>query len=137
MSRGVVLKSVLAVWVVLWLFFLAREDKDGQYEALKYIYTHDAPENARYVVGADFYDFLVLCAETMPPESTYRLDGFGEFSIDDVRARYLLWPLRRVEKDAEFVAVYGNADASYPGYRRLTWGDGINGVILEREGAKL
>ena len=136
MSRGAVLKSVLAVWVVLWLFFLAREDKDEQYASLNYMYTHGVSENARYIVGADLYDFLMLCGKTMPAESTYKLVGFGELSIDAVRARYVLWPLRSVEKDADFVAVYGNADASYTGYRRLAGGSGINGVILEREGGE-
>jgi len=136
MSRGAVLKSVLAVWIALWLFFLAREDKDGQYASLNYMYTHSASENARYVVGADLYDFLILCGKTMPPGSTYRLDGFGNFSIDAVRARYILWPLRSVEKDADFIAVYGRTDASYPGYSWRAGGGGMNCVILEREGGK-
>jgi hypothetical protein len=106
------LKIIFAVWIILWIFFLAREDKDGQYSTLRYLYTHDSEEKTRYVMGGELYDFLISCRENMPAGSTYELSGFQEFSIDEVRARYFLWPLKSVSEKGEFEINYNEKKIS-------------------------
>jgi hypothetical protein len=127
-----VFKIIFIVWIVLWVLFLAREDKDGQYRMLYHLYTHDGTDNVRYVVGSDLYDFLVFCKDSIPTGFTYRLSGFKEFSIDEVRARYFLWPLKSVEKDPNFVIIYGREEEKVLGYREYRkYRD--RGCILIRE----
>lgn len=109
--------SIFALWLVLWFFFLVREDKDGQYKALAYLYQHGYNDKVRYLMGPELYDFLVFCKKHMPNDSTYQLVGFKRFSgdlrmgpekmsISEVRARYFMWPLRNAGKGAEFKIVH-------------------------------
>ena len=42
--------------------------------------------------------------------------NFEEFSIDEVRARYLLWPLRAEKGRTDYKIVYGGSDIKFPGY---------------------
>ena len=125
---------ILIVWVVLWMFFLVREDKDGQYRMLKYFDTHSPEERVSFLVGDDLYDFLVFCRKNISPGATYELLGFEEFSIKEVRARYLLWPLKSVAEDPDFMIVYGEPARKVPGYKEYrTYGN--TGLILARKEA--
>ena len=113
-----VFKTIIIVWLVLWIFFLFREDKDGQYRSLMYMYTNGETEKMRYIFGGDFYDFLVFCKENLPEGSTYELLGIERFSIREVRARYFLWPVKNVKSGADFNIVYKAANVKrIPGYR--------------------
>ncbi len=111
-----ILKAVFAVWLVLWVFFLLREGKDGQYRSLGYLYTHGYDEKMRHVIGDELYDFLVFCGENMPEGATYELSGFERFSVSEVRARYFLWPLKSVGEGGDFKIVYGGGEMTSPGY---------------------
>ncbi len=133
LTKKQLLKFTLIVWIILWMFFLVREDKDGQYKRLAYFYTHGYGDNSRYIMGPDLYDFLVFSRRNIPDGSTYQLIGFERFSIAEVRARYFLWPLRSVSEDAEFKIFYGGKDAEVPGYVLYRDYDG-KGVILVKEG---
>ena len=129
-----ILKIIFAVWIVLWVFFLVREDKDGQYRDLRYMYTHGYEDKSSYVMGDELYDFLVFCRKNMPEGATYELSGFENLSIGEVRARYFLWPFRRVEKDPDFIIVCGKKGAKVPGYSRRAQYDGP-GCLLVKEAA--
>lgn len=108
-------RIILAIWVVLWLVFLLREDKDGQYRDLKYFYTHSYDDNVGYLLGEKLYAFLESCRQNIPKGSTYELSGFEKFSIYEVRARYFLWPLRSVSADPDFKIVWdGGSGVVYP-----------------------
>ncbi len=109
-------KIVFSVWIVLWLFFLVREDKDGQYRTLGELYRLKGEGRTRHVVGGDLYDFLRFCRAEIPEGSTYEIVGFDEYSIDKVRARYVLWPLKAGEGRTVFKIVYGSGDIDVPGY---------------------
>ena len=135
MNKQRILKLAFAVWIVLWVFFLAREDKDGQYRSLAYNYTHGYADKVRYLMGADLYDFLVFVAGNMPEDATYELAGFEKFSIDEVRARYFLWPLKSSAGGADFRVVYGGGEPPGPGYAEYKKGPG--GRLLKKEGGGL
>ena len=131
LRKEYILKAIIAVWVLLWLLFLVREDKDGQYRELGYLYTHDYADKVSYLAGEDVFSFLVFCRESLPAGSTYELAGFKEFSIDKVRMRYFLWPLRGTEEDADFVIVYGESKVPL-GYKKYKQHD--NGFIAVKRG---
>ncbi len=112
-----IFKLILTVWLVLWLFFLIREDKDNQYQSLGYLYTHGYDEKIEYLLGGELYDFLVFCRGNMPEGSTYEILGFEKFSIKEVRARYFMWPLKSVGEDPDFKIVHGGQEADTRGYK--------------------
>ena len=131
MNKQNMLKIIFAVWIVLWIFFLVREDKSDQYRELRYLYAHNSAENARYIAGEDLYDFLVFCKDNIPTGFTYRLSGFQKFSIDEMRARYFLWPLKSIADNPDFIIVYGGKGEKVPGYKVFMKFDN-KGCILER-----
>jgi hypothetical protein len=134
-NRNRVLALGLCVWLVLWLLFLVREDKKGQYAQLYELYSLRSPERMRQVVGPELYDFLMYCRSSLPEGATYELVGFEKYSIDGVRARYLLWPLRSGPGDADYRIVYSAAgELDMPGYSLYTR-LGRNGRVFKREGA--
>ena len=135
MTKKDIFKIILIVWVVLWVFFLAREDKDGQYGTLSYLYSHKYVDKARHIIGADLFDLLMFSRVNIPEGSSYELLGFKVFSIFEVRARYFLWPLQSVEKDSDFKIVYGKGFARIPGYNEYKR-CGSSGRLLVREGLK-
>ena len=113
-----IFKLILTVWFVLWVFFLVREDKDGQYGLLRKLYGSSGMENStRYIMGGDFYDFLVLCRGAIPEGASYEAMGFEEFSIDKVRARYMLWPRKAGCGRTDFKIFCGDNAGSARGYR--------------------
>jgi hypothetical protein len=126
------LKLVFAVWLTLWVFFLVREDKDGQYKTLKFLYTHNTEEKTGYIMGEELYGFLLFCRDNVPAGSTYELTGFKKFSIDEVRARYFLWPLRNTSENPDFKIVYSRKKQRIPGYNTYKQHDGA-GYLLVRE----
>ena len=126
-----VFKTITFVWLVLWVFFLIREDKDGQYRSLMYMYTHDQQENMRHVYGEGLYDLVSYCADNMREGSTYNMTGFDRFSIKEVRARYLLWPFERVDRDADYMVMLGGAKY-LSGYKRVA--EAGDGTLWIRKG---
>ncbi|GEM_PF-1133560 len=132
-NKRAILKAVFAAWLVLWMFFLIREDKDGQYGGLRYLYTHDHGSKVRYIIGDKLYGFLVFCRQSIPEGSTYELAGFERFSVNKVRARYFLWPLKNVEGDADFRIVYGREDTEPEGYKEYKQYGGTGRILVKEE----
>jgi len=134
-KKKVFLQILFAVWVVLWVVFLIREDKDGQYRMLRDLYGLEGEEKSRYVLGGELYDLMVFCRQSIPQGSTYEILGFEKYSIDEVRARYFLWPLRAGSRDTDFkIACRGTgAPPGYVEYKRF---DG-NGCLLVKKGSSL
>lgn len=123
LDKKVVFKTVFAAWLVLWVIFLIREDKDGQYGTLRYLYTHGYDDKLRHIMGNGLYEFLIFCRQNIPEGSTYELTGFERFSVSEVRARYFLWPLKDVGENADFKIVYGKEgarSADYKEYKRYS-----------------
>lgn len=115
-DKNKIFKIIFIVWIILWVFFLIREDKDGQYKSLKYLYTHDNTDRTRYVIGGKLYDLLVFCRYHMHAGSTFELTGFKKFSIYEVRARYFMWPLKSVAENGDYLISYGGKAPQVPGF---------------------
>ncbi|MFA6636036.1 MAG: hypothetical protein WCV56_02830 [Candidatus Omnitrophota bacterium] len=134
MNAKFVLRSVLLVWIILWVIFLARQSKRGQYAELTYLYANEYGSKVRYLLGDDLEDLLAFSAENLPRGATYDITGFERFSIREVRARYYLWPLYRTEDDPEFIISYGDPGTSPPGYKEFKVFPG-KGAVYSREEA--
>lgn len=136
LSKETFLKLVFTVWLVLWLFFLFREDKEGQYRSLEYLYTHSHNERVRYLMGNELYDFLNFCKKNMPEASSYELAGIENLSIDRVRARYFLWPLKNVAENADFKIVYGKDEAIDDRYEEYKKYKEIGTLLIKKDKGK-
>ena len=127
-----VIRIVLIVWVVLWLIFLIREDKDDQYKMLGYLYSHGYNEKVGYIVGDKVNDLILYTGRDMAGGFTYDIKGFDKFSIDEVRARYYLWPYIRVYEEPDFIIVYGPSD-EIEGYENVKKYPGIGSLQKRRK----
>ena len=134
MKKNRTFKMIIVVWMVLWVFFLIREDKDGQYATIAKLYSSKGNEKTRVLYGEEFYDFLVFCRKEIPAGSSFETLGFKKFSIDTVRARYFLWPLRGGDGKTDYKIVFSGGDQNIPGYS-LFKRHGSTGYILTRTGA--
>lgn len=111
------LRAVFVVWAVLWVFFLVRQNKKGQYEELAFFYSNTYDSKVEYLLGSGLSELLSFCAAELPQGATYDIRGFERFSIKEVRARYYLWPMRRVEDDPDLILIHGKSRDVPRGYR--------------------
>ena len=131
-----VFRLVIGIWLVLWVVFIIREDKDDQYAGLKYLYTHGYTHKVSHTTGKDLFEFIMFCRKNMPPDATYEITGFDTLSIGEVRTRYYLWPARNVGKNGEYMVVYGAGGGPIPGYKAYRTLKG-KGSIRIKEGEDL
>ena len=134
MKLKFIFKAILLTWIILWMVFLVRQSKKGQYEKLTYFYANDYNSRVKYLLGDDLADFLVFCAGNIPSGSTFDIRGFERYSIKEVRARYYLWPLYRTEDNPDFIIVYGSVGAVPDGYEKFKALEG-KGIVYLRKGA--
>lgn len=116
-----------SAFLALWLVFMIRENKWGEYGELLYLYTHNDTEKRRFVMGEAQYDFLEFCQNVMPPGSTYNIVGLEDINL--LRAKYMLWPARFELRNPDFILVFKShyvAPKAYPA--RKTFQD--KGFIL-------
>jgi hypothetical protein len=130
-----ILKITLAVWVGIWLFFVARElvikDNLRDYKAL---IGKSLEDKHAYITGERLYAFLKLCKANLPPRATYRLVGVEEGSIEKRRAVYYLYPLLE-GGDPEFILVYGAPGVGKDGYMMFAEISG-SGYIMKKMKAR-
>ncbi|MFH1877539.1 MAG: hypothetical protein ABH883_01870 [Candidatus Omnitrophota bacterium] len=126
-----VLSILIMVWVVLWMVFLVREDKDGQYKSIAYMYAHKQNDRISYSMGRDLYNFLRFTKGVIPERSTYKLTGFEKFSKPAVHARYFLWPMVSVPEDPDYIIMYGGEYSPVTGYE-VYREYGSTGILLKR-----
>jgi hypothetical protein len=122
---------VFVIWVVLWGFFLVREDKDGQYAQLKRLYQADSMSKARVICGDELYAFVTYCSENIPKEATYGISGFDQFAIDEVRLKYYLWPREYVDDNAEYLLYYKQNKPFIKGYSKNEI-PGVDGYVFKK-----
>ncbi|MBF0493795.1 MAG: hypothetical protein HQL28_01530 [Candidatus Omnitrophica bacterium] len=128
-SKNNILKLLMTVWVILWVVFVIRESKHGQYETLFKLYKTPSPElKMRELYGGELYDFLVFCSRNIPQGSTYELIGFPKYALNEVRARFFLWPLRQDKKSPDYKVVYSDIPVE-------TKGDYVKQVDFNAKGA--
>ena len=98
---------IFFIWLVLWITFVIHENKPGQYSDLGYLYSHrDYNQRVKYVFGNELYDFLAFCKRVLPEKATYGIGGVSKFDFDEVKTRYLLWPLKVVLENPDFIIFY-------------------------------
>ncbi|MDD5355572.1 MAG: hypothetical protein PHY56_03455 [Candidatus Omnitrophica bacterium] len=98
---------IVFIWLILWLVFIIRENKPGQYSDLRYLYNHrDYSQRVKRVFGNGLYDFLVFCKSVLPEKSTYSFGVSMKLGYDEVKARYFLWPLKMVSSNPDFIIFY-------------------------------
>lgn len=124
--------ALIALWILLWLFFLAREDKDGQYRELSLLLGEPDSGKPALLMGRELTAMTEEVTRRIQPGVTYTLHGFEKYSIDEVRARYYLWPLRRVEEGGDIAVVYAAGKAP-DGYVFLS-DAGPSGAVYIRKG---
>ncbi|MGB2598974.1 MAG: hypothetical protein WBC99_00825 [Candidatus Omnitrophota bacterium] len=113
------LKICFAVWLILWAVFFLRENKEGEYRQFFQLTGKSLEEKRAYLLGEDFYDFLVFCRQNVPEGARYKFAGLEPFAIEEVRAVYYLWPMRAVEEDYDYVFVYGDDKFYEKGFRKV------------------
>jgi hypothetical protein len=107
------LRFILALWVPVWIFFLAWPlAKDPARLTYAWRLFRASGEDRRAIVyGEELHEFLRFCKDRLPADSTFRLVGVDYASIDKVRAFYALYPRLVAAERAQFILVYRS-----PGY---------------------
>jgi len=101
--RQKILKIFLAVWIALWVGFLARElfvKKNIRDYGI--LLTRTLEGKRAYVTGDKLYEFLIYCKTKMPEGCTYKIVGMAEGDLESRRAVYYLYPNTRSE-DPDFI----------------------------------
>jgi len=117
MGRRIVVRIILAAWVIIWAIFLVRplfkKDLIRDYSNLSRL---SAEGKRAYVTGPKLYEFIGVCNQSMPKPSSYEVIGIEKDSLEHRRLRYYLYP--NVEKkEPAFLLVYGIKDYERKGYK--------------------
>lgn len=104
-------------FLLLWVVFMIRESKKGEYRELKYLYTHNDIEKRRSIMVADEYDYLTFCKKFIPANATYKIVGLEDLAF--AQARYMLWPDRIDLKNPEFILVFKSSYVIPEGYEEF------------------
>ena len=133
--KNAALKIAFAVWIGLWLLFVARELLvKNNLRDYKSLMTRSLDEKHAYVTGEDFYRFLMFCKANLPSGATYSLMGIEEGSIDRPRAVYYLYPFLE-KSEADFVLSYGNRAPEMDGHMIFAGISG-SGYIMKKVKAR-
>lgn len=128
LKQGVFSFFILS-WLVLWVVFMVRENKRGEYAELHYLYTHSDADKRRLVIGTA-YDYLIYCKGILTERATYKIEGLDDLAW--LRARYLLWPAKIDLNDPQYILVFAPAYAPKRGYVEIGRFQGA-GFILRKE----
>ena len=129
MKYNKIFKIIFIVWVALWVVFLVRENKKGRYGMILDLYRIERPYRAAYLMGNDLYGFLAASRDEMTKGSTYEIIGFDKYSIEPVRMRYFLWPLRAGKGNVDYKIVCKDDGSGWSGYKVIR-GSGLDKKLL-------
>lgn len=129
MKKKILLRIILAVWVIIWALFLIRpyfkKGLGGEYITL--LTLSDEGKRA-FILGNELHRFINFCKGSIGQPSTYEFIGIEEDSIEGRRARYYLYP--NVENKApEFLLVYNTNGFSKEGYKLFKSLDSGNYIL--------
>lgn len=104
-----ILRIILAVWVLTWLFFRVRgfivqKEKSTVKDYVRLIYA-DWEGKRAIVFSEDLYEFLKFCKTNLPAKASYGIIGIPEDSIDLPRMIYYLYP-SLYNQNPDFILVY-------------------------------
>jgi len=130
--KKIVLHILLAVWIVLWVMFLARElFVKGAFRDYRILAGRTLDGKRSYVTGDSLYGFIEFCRQNIPDRATYAFEGFEDGALDKRRATYYLYP-RTETPDPEFICAYMvpvRAREGYSLYREF----GDTGYIVKKD----
>jgi hypothetical protein len=112
------IKICFIVWMVLWVVFFFRENKDGEYRDLLAMAPRGLEGKRAYLAGEDLYGFLRFSRKVLPPDATYKIVGLPEFSIKEIRSMYYLAPLRTAGSGYDHILVYGKRGYAEEGFEK-------------------
>ncbi|MBF0216264.1 MAG: hypothetical protein HQL30_04640 [Candidatus Omnitrophica bacterium] len=116
-NKKIIFRAVAATWVTLWLVFLIRPDKHGQYGQLARLFMKTREEKLVILYGKDFYGLLSYMKEEMPPFLSFDLKEKDDIPVNKVRARYFLWPAEIDTVAPKYRIVNGSELTKIRGYR--------------------
>ena len=106
----------LLIWLILWVIFFFRENKDGEYKDFFVLAGKNLEGKRAYLMGEGFYGFVNFCSQNTSPEARYKFAGLGPMKIEEIRAIYHLWPRKAVEENYEYIFVYDAKGFSEEGF---------------------
>jgi hypothetical protein len=113
----IAMRIILAVWVIVWAIFLIRpffkKDLIRDYSNL---YKLSTEGKRAYVTGPRLYEFIGICNQSMPKQSSYEVVGVEKNSLEHRRLRYYLYP-NVEEREPEFILIYGTKNYERDGYK--------------------
>ncbi len=128
-----VFRIIFLVWIVLWVYLIARElfiKKHVREYAI--LLSRDYEGKHSFVTGDRLYELLQASRKSIPQESTYRLIGFEDGSLDKRRAAYYLYP--RLEKEpADYIIVYGLPEYFEAGYGIISQLDEKRAILKKED----
>lgn len=129
-----ILKMILTAWIVLWIFFLWREMfNKGYIRDYRILLSRDTDGKRSYVTGDEFYAVIKLCEDRTPSDSTFRIEGVKEGSIDERRASYYLYPRILKPDRPDFVLVYRTSGFPREGYDEFAGIDKDRYILKRRD----
>lgn len=118
-NKMIIIRIIFIIWAILWINFILRDLFKKKY--LKdYMILIGRNEDSRrsYVYGDSFYEFLKFSKNKLSPQSTYRLIGVKDYSIEYRRAVYYLYPIIESDK-ADYILVFNKNGYKERGYLRF------------------
>ena len=107
---------LIVIWAILWVNFMMRDlIRKGHLYDYKVLITRDAAGKRSYAYGDRVFEFLDFCKNTLPKSADYSLIGIEEFSLDERRAVYYLYPHIK-KKDPRFLLVFNKPGFKKRGY---------------------
>jgi len=132
MFKSRLFQICVLIWLILWVIFFFRENKDGEYKDF-FVLAHKNLEQKRaYLMGEGFYKFVDFCLQNTPNEARYKFAGLGPMKIEEVRAIYHLWPRKAVEEDYTYIFVFNAKGFSEEGFFKFKDLNGSS-YILKRK----
>lgn len=98
------------IWALLWINFMMRDlIKKGDLHDYRVLIARDAAGKKSYTYGDYLFEFLDYHKNTLPEYADYNLVGIEEFSLEERRAVYYLYPHIKKEK-ANFLLVFNKPE---------------------------
>ena len=108
-KRKTVIYLILSVWIILCVNFILRDlyKKNDLYDYKKLVFA-SAKEKHAITYGRIFFEFLEFSKKNIPNDARYKFSGVKEFSLDQRRGAYYMYPAVSVE-NPDYILVYGGA----------------------------
>jgi len=114
--RRLFIRGSLALWVIVWVFFLVRPVAKGLLNEYKDLLFLSSEGKRSYMTGASLYEFVQFCNRSVGVQKRYEIVGLDRSSLDYRRAVYYLYPNVVSDRDPEFIFVFGTPGFKKEGY---------------------